>query len=180
MVENNIDDMALGFREEVRKSDYMITYHELSDEELLKKARNVFENLIKWIISPPSQKNVGEYFSGLGAERLREGFPLSEVNYALYLSKKVFWKFTFENYNKINGLDNRSLIEFIHELNNYFDIGEFFIIRGYLEELFSYLGNTGRFSKEELESFLVKGALYKETVRTIKDKLDGGELGFTK
>ena len=56
-------------------------------------------------------------------------------------------------------------------LNNYFDLGDFFIIRGYMNELFKHLDESRRFTKEELENLLTHGALSKESLEEIRAKL---------
>ncbi len=154
----NIENLARMWVFEVKKSKYMKTYQTLPDEELLKRSKYVFINLIKWLESGASNEEVEQYFENVGAVRNKEGFPLSEVNYALYLVKKIFWSFSVWKDEIMGSFEKLETIEFITVLNNYFDLGDFFIIRGYFDELFNKLDKSHRFTKDEMEHILVKGA----------------------
>ncbi len=172
-IEDNVDDIVRTWKEEITKSEYMTTYRELPDKALTERGKAVYNNLIQWLQSGASNKEIEQYFERIGAERNREGFPLTEVGYALYLSKKVFWSFSLWK-EEITGLfDTGEAIEFMTVLNNYFDLGNFYIIRGYLKELFAKLDESQKFSKEELESYFLKGALYRESAKKIKETLYG-------
>jgi hypothetical protein len=58
----------------------------------------------------------------------------------------------------MGSFEKTETVEFITVLNNYFDLGDFFIIRGYFSELFDKLDKSQKFTKDEIEHILVKGA----------------------
>lgn len=178
VVEGNIDNITKIWLGEIKKSEYMITYGTYNDQELIKRGKAVFVNLIKWLEAGAFNKEVELYFENVGAERVREGFPLAEVNYALYLTKKVFWSFSLWKEEITNFLDTSEAIEFMTVLNNYFDLGYFYIIRGYLNELFNKLDESKRFTKDELQNYFIKGALYRESAKNIKESLYGEGLSI--
>ena len=157
VLKTNILNLARMWMQEIKKSEYMVTYQALSEGELQKRGEAVFTNLIKWLDYGASNEDVKNYFEAVGSIRNDEGFPLSEVNYALYLVKKVFWCFSAWKEEIVGNMDSKQLIEFTTILNNYFDLGDFFIIRGYLNKLFKKLNETDKFSKAELEKLLIKG-----------------------
>lgn len=171
LVENNVDTLAHMWVEEVKGSAYMQTYNKLEAEVLRQRGVLLYTNLVKWLKSGAKNEEVEDYFYKVGVERNKEGFPLSEVNYALYLEKKVFWSFIGWKEEVTSRFQVTEIIELMTILNNYFDLGDFFIIRGYLEELFKNLDNALKYSKDEIENFLVKGGLYQEKIRKIKENL---------
>ena len=82
---------------------------------------------------------------------------------------------------KVSGILNAvDAIEFMTVINNYFDLGDFYIIRGYLKELYEHLSETNKFTKEELEKLVTGGALYLESVKQIKEKMysEGLSIGL--
>jgi hypothetical protein len=171
LVENNIETLAKTWVQEVKSSTYMQTYHKLEEDVLKKRGVLLYTNLAKWLKSGAKNEEVEDYFYNVGIERNQEGFPLSEVNYALYLEKKVFWSFVGWKEEVTSKFEVTEIIELMTLLNNYFDLGDFFIIRGYLEELFKNLDNALNYSKEDIENFLAKGGLYQEKIKKIKENL---------
>ena len=92
---------------------------------------------------------------------MREGAPLSEVYYALHLEKKVLWSFVAWKDETAGILKAVDAIEFMTVINNYFDLGDFYIIKGYMNELYNHLADTGKFNVDELQKIFTSGALYK-------------------
>ncbi len=153
--------MAQAWFEEVRKSDYLQTYNALSDPQLLERGKILFENFLKWLQTGADNSEIKKYFVELGKERCKEGFPLSEVNYALYLEKKVLWNFIAFKDKTQGRLTPSDVIEFTSVISGYFDMGEFFIIRGFSEAFAQELIKSGKFPEDKLSEFL-NGMLIKE------------------
>ncbi|MEG8946078.1 hypothetical protein [Rosettibacter firmus] len=87
-LEQNISSLSNAFYEQVKQSEYMQTYKQFDKNEVIKRAEKVFLHLIDWLKAGSSNIEAEKYFEQIGAERFREGFPLTEVNYALLLQKK--------------------------------------------------------------------------------------------
>lgn len=178
IIENNIRELSEAWYDEVMRSEYMKTYQSLGHNELVERGSVLYSNLFNWLITGYSDEDVEQYFEKIGAERLAEGFPLSEINYALYLEKKVLWRFLTARSDMKVSLMSSDIIDFFTRLNNYFDIGDFFIIRGYLSNLFSQLDESEKFSKEELKNYFSKGALYGESIKKIHKGMYGDGLNI--
>ncbi len=171
--------MAEAWFEEVKKNGYLKTYNSLSDEQLLERGKILFENFLKWLETGADNSEIRNYFVNLGKERCLEGFPLSEVSYALYLEKKVLWNFiAFKD--KTNGkLTPTDVVEFTSVISGYFDMGEFFIARGYSETVANNLIESGKFTEDELRKFL-NGMLLKEAETKIPDNIYMETLDLSK
>jgi hypothetical protein len=178
IVEKNVDNLAETWTQEVKKSEYLNTYQSLSNTEVLSRGHLLFSNLLKWLQTGASNDDAAEYFQNVGEDRLKEGFPLSEVYYALYLEKKVLWSFVAWKDEITGRLKAVDAIEFMTVINNYFDLGNFYIIRGYMNKLFTQLTESKKFTKEELENMLSSGALYQESIKKIREKMYGEGLSI--
>ena len=178
LVKDNTETLAKTYFNEVKKTDYMRTYNARKEDEVIERGKMVFENLHKWLESGAKNDEIEKYFVEIGRERFKEGFPLIEVKYALYLTKKVFWSFVIWKKEFTEQLNTESAIETMTVLNNYFDIGNFFIIRGYLSELFEHLGEAEHYSKEELQKYLIRGDLHEESIKKIREKMYGEGLSI--
>lgn len=178
LVKDNTRKLAETYFNEVKKTEYMKTYQARSDDEVISRGEKVFLNLHKWLESGANNDEIEKYFVNIGKERFKEGFPLIEVKYALYLTKKVFWSFIIWKKEFTGKLDTEGAIETMTVLNNYFDIGNFFIIRGYLSEMFSHLDESDKLSKRELKKYLIKGEMYEESIKKIREKMYGEGLSI--
>ncbi len=182
IVESHLNDLTSTWVQEVKKNEYLETYKKLTDSELKSRGNILFSNLLDWLLKGASNDDAAKYFNTIGVERIKEGFPLTEVYYALYLEKKVLWSYVAwknENTGMLKAID---AIEFMAVINNYFDLGDFHIIRGYLTKLYTNLSETNKFSKEELEKELVGGALFKESVKKVNEQMyrEGLKIDFIK
>ena len=180
VVESHLENLTETWAQEVRRSEYLETYKKLSEEELLSRGRILFSNLLDWLNKGASNDDAATYFKKIGTSRIQEGFPLTEVFYALYLEKKVLWSFVAWKDEVTGILKAVDAIEFMTVINNYFDLGDFFIIKGYLHEMYTHISETGKFTQEELESIFTSGALFQEKVREIREKMysEGLSIGL--
>jgi hypothetical protein len=168
-IETNMGVLSKSYYEQVRKSEQMQTYQKLEESKVLEREEAVFRHLIDWLKSGASNDAAEKYFERVGAERFKEKFPLTEVQYALYLTKKVFWSFIAWKKELFIEMQFHEIVETFTILGNYFDLGSFYIIRGYINEMFEKIGATTKLSKEEIHKLLVKGAFD-------EDDLDRSEI----
>jgi hypothetical protein len=182
ILEKHLDDLTDSWVSEVKNSDYLETYQKLSDQKLFSRGNVLFSNLQDWLLNGASNDEAAKYFQEIGKERINEGFPISEVYYALYLEKKVLWSFVAWKDEVAGILTARDAIEFMSEINNYFDLGNFNIIRGYMHNLYSNISDSDKFTKKELENILTKGALYQESIKKIQRQMysEGLSVGMVR
>ncbi|MFA7228219.1 MAG: hypothetical protein WC061_04225, partial [Melioribacteraceae bacterium] len=151
-------EIATAYFDQVKNSEYMKTYHKLDPQKVITREEATYSHLVEWLKSGIDNDEAEKFFSNIGSERYREGFPLSELNYALYISKKAFWAFLMEHSEIIEGLEKKNIIEFFGILSNYFALGGFYMVRGYINTLFDKLDINDRLTREEIHNILVRGA----------------------
>ena len=176
ILEKHLTDLTETWASEVNNSDYLETYKKLPQKELFNRGHILFSNLQDWLLKGASNDEIAHYFQEIGNKRINEGVPLSEIYYALYLEKKILWSYVSEKDEVTGILKAKDAIEFMTVINNYFDLGDFYIIRGYLHELFTHLSDSDKFSNDELENLFTKGALYKESIKKVREKMYGEGL----
>lgn len=162
LINQHKNEIANTYFEQVKNSDYMKTYHKLDPQKVITREEATYSHLVDWLKSGIDNDEAEKFFTNIGSERYREGFPLSELNYALYISKKAFWAFLMEHSEIIEGLEKKSIIEFFGILSNYFALGGFYMVRGYINTLFDKLDINDRLTREEIHNILVRGAFDEE------------------
>lgn len=159
IVEDQIDDLKSEWLEEVRKSEYLATYKTFSDQEVINRGEAVYSHLRDWLKEGATNQSSEEYFEKVGAVRFQERFPLTEVHYAIYLLKKIFWN-RIDWRDKVTGaFETSNATKIMNVFNDYFDLASFSITKGYFNELLESISEEKKFSKEDLKQLLTKGKL---------------------
>jgi hypothetical protein len=143
LIKHQPERLAESWCEHIRESASTSTYHRLSVEELAERHIRLFENLARWLEQTMGRDELRRFFVELGRERCLEGFPLWEVNYALLLAKRDFRDLISAQGLLDSSLEFYQAFELISSMDQFFDLGNFHIIRGYMRELRSTLEESG-------------------------------------
>lgn len=164
IVDEQIEDLKKEWLDEVRKSEYLKTYKTFSDEETLIRGEAFYHNLKDWLKEGATNQSSENYFESVGKIRFKERFPLTEVQYAVYLLKKIFWN-RIDWRDKVTGaFETTNTTKIINVFNDYFDLASFSITKGYFNELINSLSEDKKISKDDLKSLLTKGRLDPEVL----------------
>ena len=147
------DRLSQRWVDEVKKSPYMKSYQGHGDDELRTRNKKFFEYLAKWIDEGASREETGAYFETIGRQRYREGFPLPEILYGVFLAKKVFHDVLVQEALLTSAMEIYQALELITMIYTFFDHGNFNITRGYLEELYAAIGKSGKLSDADLKRY---------------------------
>lgn len=159
IVDDQIDELKQEWLTEVRNSEYLKTYKTFNDAETIKRGGAVFTYLSEWLKEGATNKSAEEYFEKVGASRFKERFPLTEVHYAVYLLKKIFWS-RIDWRDKVTGsFETSNATKIMSVFNDYFDLANFSITKGYFNELLNSINDDKSITKEDLKSLLTKGKL---------------------
>jgi len=161
LVVNNEDRLAQRWSEEVRKTEYMKTYKRFSEAELIKRNRKFFEQLVKWLEAEGSKALIGSFFVDIGKGRYKEKFPLAEIIYGVFLAKKVFWDVIVSEGFLDTMVEVYQALEALTVIYNFFDQGNLYITRGYLEEMYTEIGDDKKLSASDIRKYFHPGSFFK-------------------
>jgi hypothetical protein len=160
-LQRNPEQMARRWMAKVRRSEHMEQYNTLDEAELIRRGMNLFEHLGKWLDHSISRQEIGRYFVNVGKERFEEQFPLCELNYAIYLEKKVFWEFIQSEGILANPVQMMRAMELITAIGDFFDLGNFYLARGYLATMYLAMRQSGKISAADIDQFFFPGSFLK-------------------
>lgn len=164
IVDEQIDELKTEWLDEVRKSEYLSTYKTFNDEETIKRGEAVYSHLSDWLKENSTNESAEKYFQNVGAIRFNERFPLTEVHYAIYLLKKIFWS-KIDWRDKVSGaFETSNATKIMNVFNDYFDLASFNITKGYFNELLKSISDDKKLSKDDLKQLLTKGKLNPEVL----------------
>ena len=130
MIEDHAEDLTRGVLVDLGRNARTPAYHTLSHDELHRRAYDVYHNLGRWL-GDKTDTLIEASYGSLGRTRRAEGIPLSEVVYALILTKEHL-----RAYIRTSGLVG-SAVELYQEeelnrmVGNFFDKAVYYTVRGY-------------------------------------------------
>ncbi len=133
MIEDHAEQLTRGVLNDLQSNPRTAAYHKLPREELHHRAYEVYRNLGRWL-GHKTDETVEIFYSELGKKRCAEGIPLSEVIYALILTK-----YHLRDYIRSAGLVD-SAVELYQEqelqrlVGQFFDKAIFYTVKGYERE----------------------------------------------
>ncbi len=130
LIEEHAEQLTEAVVSDLRSNLRTAAYHGISRDELHHRAFQVYRNLGHWL-GHKTDENIESSYSELGSKRFAEGVPLSEVIYALVLTK-----YHLRDYIRTAGLVD-SAVELYQEqelhrrVGNFFDKAIYYTAKGY-------------------------------------------------
>jgi len=134
MIENHADELTRALVQELQSNRRTASYHQLSWKTIHDRAYDVYKNLGLWL-SSKAEEDIEAAYTELGKKRVAEGVPLSEVVFALILTK-----YHLRDYIRSAGLVD-SAVELYQEqelhrlLGQFFDKAIYYTARAYEREV---------------------------------------------
>lgn len=179
VIKNNSKAMAKKWAVMVAQSKFTITYQKLSEGERTRLAKNVYENLGRWLDPKTSQDEIGRIYAKIGAQRYQQGYPLCELHYAIHFTKKVLLHHIIAEGLLPDTLKLYQTYEFIQEIHDFFDLAVFYETRGFQEALYKKILDQKGIDKNKMKDVFPPGSFYFEVepdFRTFEKALDGFNL----
>jgi hypothetical protein len=130
LIEDHAEDLTRSVLADLASNPRTPAYHRIPRDELHHRVHDVYRNLGRWLGDKTDEAVEPSYLS-LGRRRLAEGVPLSEVVYALILTKHHLASFI-----RSAGLVD-SAVELYQEeelnllVDHFFDKAVYHTVRGY-------------------------------------------------
>ena len=92
LVENHSEALAAGLLEKTRNSPLLPGYRHVPPGELEQRVYEIYRHLADWLLGK-SELDVEQRYLEIGAKRARQDVPLSQLIWAIILTKKNLWDF---------------------------------------------------------------------------------------
>jgi len=110
------------------------SYAQLSEEELARRAMNVYSSLGHWLDQRISREEAKDRYFSLGRRRCAEGFDLLELVVALALEKSILMEVLEEESLFSDALQMHGVFELMSIMMDFFDRALVYTIQGYETE----------------------------------------------
>jgi hypothetical protein len=143
--------LAEFWKDLIRKNPHLKHYNELDDAALVDLNEDFYPVLAQALERGLDKNSIGAYFVRLGKDRMRMGFPVSEVLFSINLSQKVVVEYLMTECVMDNSMQMYQVVDVMTRISEFFLLGSFYMTKGFLEETYVALN-----SKEALSEDLLK------------------------
>jgi RsbT co-antagonist protein rsbRD N-terminal domain len=133
LISNKSYILAEQWARKVKKNKNTKHYGELSHNELINRAENVYSSLGKWLHQKISKDEKKKIYCDLGKRRFQEGFNTIEITIAAFLIKSVLWEMV-QDERFDSAYDLRGELELLIEVTTFFDQTLVYTLKGFEEE----------------------------------------------
>lgn len=130
LIEANSDTLAAGLLAKVQDSELTRSYRNVPAEDLKRRVYDVYRHLGQWLLGK-SSFDIEQRYQEIGARRVQQGVPLSEVVWVIILTKENLWEFLEKESLPEHPNDAFGALEMLRLLDQFFDRATFYASVGY-------------------------------------------------
>ena len=156
-------DFSIRWKDMVRKAPQLKCYNAMDDETLIESHTPFYPFLAKILDRGLDRTLLGNFFANLGKTRMRAGFPISEVIYAINLAEKGIIEQITTEYAPENPIKMYQSIGVVSQISEFFLLGCFYLTKGYLEAVYTEMNNHDEVSEELLKKYFKDDFFFKES-----------------
>ena len=155
-------NFAVRWKNMVRKAQQLKHYNTLDDEALIEADAPIYPILAKIIDRGPDRSLMGNFFVTRGKIRLQDGFPISEIIYAVNLAEKVIIEYIMTEFAPESPAKMYQSMGIISQVSEFFLMGCFYITKGYLEAVYTQMNNHDKLSEGLLKKYFRDDFFFKQ------------------
>ncbi len=162
LVANHSDDIVKRWVVRLLSDPATQSFTEKHMPYVEEKAKEVLAKLGKWVSYDTKKEEVGKRYAEEGGNFFKMEVPLCEAIRATYVLRRTLWLFV-ENE---SAFDSAFQLHQMRELNDrvilFFDRAEFYMIRGYTEEMNRKIKELWDVSADETEKIFFNRSFYRQ------------------
>jgi hypothetical protein len=155
-------DFALRWKNLIRKAPQLKQYNQLDDNALIEADTPFYPLLARVLDRGMDRVLVGDFFVKLGKTRMRDGFPVSEVIYAVNLAQQVVIEYLMTDFVLDSPVKMYQAMGIVSKVTEFFLLGVFYLTKGFLEETYTSMNNSDNISQELLKKYFKDDFFFKQ------------------
>jgi hypothetical protein len=130
LIETHSEELARGFRQQLQSCDRCQAFGALPAEEITQRVLEVYHSLGKWLLGM-SERDIERQYCEIGRRRAQQGIPLSQVIWAIALSKSNLVDFLQSATSELEPVAIAGELEIVQLLGQFFDRAAYYAAKGY-------------------------------------------------
>jgi hypothetical protein len=147
LIETHSDRLAETMLMRLQDCDKCETFKRVPREEFRQRVYEVYDHLGEWLLGK-KEEDVARRYTEIGERRQQQGVLLSELMYAIILTREHLWNFLKNETNVEKPAEVFGELEIMELLEQFFDRAMYYAARGY---------EKAQAAKQERESANVVG-----------------------
>jgi hypothetical protein len=154
-------DFALRWKDLIRKSPQLKHYNGMDDGALVEVSSRFYPLLGRTLDRGLDRATVGDFFVRLGKDRMKEGFPVSEVIYAVNLAEQTVISYLMTDFVLDSTVRMYQAMGAVNRTAEFFFLGCFYITKGFLEATYTEMNKSDAVSEELLKKYFKDDFFFK-------------------
>ena len=155
-------DFAVRWKDLIRRNPQLKHYNKMEDHELIEADMRFYPLLARTLDRGLDRSLVGNFFVTLGKNRMREGFPISEVIFAVNLAQKAVIEYLITEFAPENAMRMYQAMGALTNVADFCVLGSFYITKGFLEETYVSMSSYDKVSEAILKKYLRDDFFFKQ------------------
>jgi hypothetical protein len=157
------ETLASHWKDLIRKSSALTHYNQIDDDGLVMMEAPLFPQLARVLERGMDRSILGGFFVTLGKDRMRRGFPMSEIIYAVNLCQQMILEYMMSEFAMDNPVEMYQGMSLVGKVSEFFILGCYYISKGFLEETFTHMKGKEKIPEELLKRYLRDDFFFKKT-----------------
>ncbi|MDR1444109.1 MAG: hypothetical protein LBI94_04465 [Treponema sp.] len=153
---------AVRWKALIRKSPHLKQYNALDDEALIESDMAFYPLLARTLSRGLDRSVLGGFFAELGKKRMNDGFPISEIIYAVNLAQEVVIEYIMTDYAPENPVRMYQSMGVMMKVSEFFLLGCFYLTKGFLEATYTHMNSQDNVSKDLLNKYFRDDFFFKQ------------------
>jgi hypothetical protein len=154
-------DFAVKWKDLIRRSPQLKHYNSMDDDALIDADKLIYPVLARTLDRGLDRSVVGDFFVTLGKGRMQDGYPISEIIYALNLVQKVVIEYLMTD-SLDNSMRMYQAMGALTKVAEFFLLGSFYLSKGFLEETYTSMSSSDKVSEELLKKYFRDDFFFKK------------------
>jgi hypothetical protein len=155
-------DFAVRWKDKIHRSSQLKNYNVLADDSLIEGDMPLYPLLARTLDRGLDRTMVGEFFVKLGKARMADGFPISEVIYAVNLAEQVVIEYIMTDFVLDSTVRMYQAMGIVTKVSEFFLLGCFYLTKGFLEATYTHMSRNDAVSEELLKKYFRDDFFFKK------------------
>jgi len=130
LIESHSDNLVGGLMDKLERCPRLTDYNKVPDDEIKHRVHEIYRHLGEWLLQKP-ESDVEKWYIAIGARRAAQGVPLSQLVFAILLSKEHLWDFLKQEAVEDHPIEVLQELELFRMVDHFFDRAVYYAAAGY-------------------------------------------------
>ncbi|MGA2237197.1 MAG: hypothetical protein ABSG23_17185 [Terriglobales bacterium] len=129
-IEERSDALAISLLHKIQRSARTEAFRKVPPDELTDRVSEIYRHLGEWLLDK-SEADIEELYTQIGTRRAQQGVPLSQLIWAIMLTKDNLWEFILDDSYPDRPIEVFGKQELLQLLDQFFELAIYSAAVGY-------------------------------------------------